>query len=590
MSRESKNDRRRSGGRSHLYAPSKKGSVPRSRTSTPGQPLQRGQKPKKKGRLTRAQKALVALCVLLVWIIFLIIVYKHWFVKPELPVAPSPQTQTETDVIDTEYQGNGLQPKITGERKSEDFFTILVVGRDTGGGGNTDTMLLASYDVTNQKLTVMSIPRDTMVNVPWDIKRINSVYNFRGGGQKGIDALEDEVSELIGFRPDYQMVVEWEAVGKLVDAMGGVNFNVPRTMDYDDPTQNLHIHIKKGEQLLDGKSAMGVIRWRHNNSGSRGYATGDLGRIETQQAFLKAVVKQLLQINNMTKIHEFAEIFNEEVKTDLTVQNLFWFGKSAIVGGLSMDNVKFVTMPNTAEYCWSRSVKNNQSYVVPKPNEMLKLVNEDLNPFVKNVTLRQLDLMSVNRDGSISSTSGYVADKIAAKPPVKPPKEKPVKQSNLPINPDTGKPLDWEVDEATGLPIDPLTGNPVKVVLDEETGKLIYADTGELVNVGKSDGPAEETPSDSDSSTQPDQIETPEDSGSSETPEDTTVSTEATTPEEPTEPAEPIIDLNTGLPVDPNTLEPMDPVLKEPTTDTEDSEVTEPSETNLVPTDPSDPE
>ena len=62
------------------------------------------------------------------------------------------------------------RPRSDGERKSQDYYTVLILGRDTGGGGNTDTMLLACYDVTNQKATVMSIPRDTMVNVSWDIK------------------------------------------------------------------------------------------------------------------------------------------------------------------------------------------------------------------------------------------------------------------------------------------------------------------------------------------------------------------------------------------------------------------------------------
>ena len=103
-------------------------------------------------------------------------------------------------------------------------------------------MLLASYDVTNQKATVMSIPRDTMVNVSWDIKKINSVYNTYGGGDRGIQALYKEISQLVGFEPDYQVIVEWEAVGEIVDAMGGVWFDVPRNMNYDDPLQNLHIH------------------------------------------------------------------------------------------------------------------------------------------------------------------------------------------------------------------------------------------------------------------------------------------------------------------------------------------------------------
>ena len=113
-------------------------------------------------------------------------------------------------------------------------------------------MLLASYDVTNQKATVMSIPRDTMVNVSWDIKKINSVYNWYGGGDRGIQYLYKEIAQLVGFEPDYQVIVEWEAVGQIVDAMGGVWFDVPRDMYYSDPLQNLYINQKAGYRLLTG--------------------------------------------------------------------------------------------------------------------------------------------------------------------------------------------------------------------------------------------------------------------------------------------------------------------------------------------------
>jgi uncharacterized membrane protein YgcG len=185
-------------------------------------------------------------------------------------------------------------------------------------------------------------------------------------------------------------------------------------MDYDDPYQDLSIHIKKGYQLLDGDAAMGVVRFR---DGANGYADGDLGRIGTQQGFMKAVMKQLLQIKNVTKINEFAKIFSENVSTDLSLQNLLWFGKSAVQGGLTIDHVNFVTMPNISTSCWSRTYQNYQSYVVPDPDKLLDLVNNELSPFKEKVTLSDLDIMSVNKDGSISSTTGTVEDKKASSTP-----------------------------------------------------------------------------------------------------------------------------------------------------------------------------
>ncbi|MGN1003455.1 MAG: LCP family protein, partial [Oscillospiraceae bacterium] len=310
--------------------------------------------------------------------------------------------------------------------RKEDFYTFLVVGRDTGGGGNTDTILLAAYDIPNQKFNVMSIPRDTMVNVPWDIKKINSVYNYYGGGDKGIQALYTEVSQLVGFVPDYEVVVEWKAVGELVEAIGGVWFEVPWDMNYDDPTQNLHIHVNKGYQCLNGNDAMGVVRWRQNNDGSHS-ALGDIGRIEIQQAFLKAVIEQCLKIENVTKIQQFAKIFTENVQTDLTVGNLVWFAEQAIFGGLTMENVSFITMPgNYNASAWCRTYSVQQSYVLPYGEELLAVVNENFNPYLKDRTAEMQDIMSVNKDGSLSSSTGVVEDTKAAQPPVKPtPKPEP---------------------------------------------------------------------------------------------------------------------------------------------------------------------
>ena len=310
-------------------------------------------KTKKPSRLTKGQKWLLAVAIVLAVVLVAVVALDGLFVKPELPGKGNGSNADGTQAGDGIDYGDGVQPRVSGERKSKDYYTVLILGRDTGGGGNTDTMLLASYDVTNQKANVMSIPRDTMVNVNWDVKKINSVYNMNGGGEKGIKALYKEISQLVGFEPDYQVILEWEAVGKIVDAMGGVWFDVPRNMNYDDPYQDLHIHQEKGYRLLTGDDAMQVLRYRHDNDMRYGYPDGDLGRIKTQQAFLTAMVDQLLQIKNVTKINQFIQVFQNNVETDLSFQNILWFAQQAILGGLSMENVEFVTMPNRTASCWS---------------------------------------------------------------------------------------------------------------------------------------------------------------------------------------------------------------------------------------------
>ena len=464
---------------------------------------------KKSGRLTKQQKWLLAAAIVLAAVLLAVVAWKSVFVKPELPGGTKPDGTQAEDGID---YGDGVQPRVSGQRKSEDDYTVLILGRDTGGGGNTDTMLLASYDITNQKATVMSIPRDTMVNVPWDIKRINSVYNYYGGGEKGIKALYKEISQLVGFEPDYQVIVEWEAVGKIVDAMGGVYFDVPRDMNYEDPVQDLSIHQTKGYRLLSGDDAMQVLRYRHDNRKNGkmlGYPDGDLGRIKTQQGLLKAMIEQLMSLKNITKVNEFIKVFNENVETDLSFQNMLWFAKQAFLGNssgakLDTEKVNFVTMPNKNVSCWSRVYHSYQSYVTPNAQELLELVNNELSPFVEPSTMSDLDIMSVNSDGSVSSTTGHVEDSKAAAAPVisSGKKDEPAKDYDMDsngnlIDPDTGEVIaPSETETGTDMPAtEPTTPQ------EPETGGSDASTGGENGSTGGENGSGSgETPEEPDHS------------------------------------------------------------------------------------------
>lgn len=316
---------------------------------------------------------------------------------PELPTQPAAD---EADPLTGEFPDKG---SLNSASRKKDYFTFLVVGRDTGGGGNTDTIMLAAYDVPNQKLNVMSIPRDTMVdaNHPDRNRKINGVWNLglyyakKDSKKQGIDYLKEAVGHMMGFTPDFYVIVNWEAFGRLVDAIGGVDFEVPFDMKYKDPTQDLVIDQPKGFRHLSGSDAMQVVRWRHNNSFSVQYADADLGRIRTQQALMKEVVKSCLKIENVTRIGELANIFTEEVETDLTPGNLIAFAQRAIFGGLSMDNVTFTTMPNTGA-----NVRGD-SYVQAKPEELLGLLNDGFNPYTEDLEMKDLHILQY------SASSGY---------------------------------------------------------------------------------------------------------------------------------------------------------------------------------------
>ena len=367
---------------------------------------------------------MIVAAVIMVTAAAVVLLYRRWVQKPELPPSPNQSTApTESGSPDADPSAeptldfDAVQPKVSGARKSKDIYTFLIFGSDVASG-LTDTIMVGTYDITNQQATVMSIPRDTLINVRSSYKNINGVYNMNGKGEKGVAALKQEVSELVGFTPDYYVMIDWELVGEMVEAIGGVWYDIPYHMDYDDPYQDLHIHFDPGNQFLNGEDAMKVVRWRENNKWSPYYGEGggsDINRLSNQQNFLKAVLKQTLQIKNVTRIGQLAELFGNRVESDLSVENIFWFAQEATIGGLQVSDVNFCTMPHVGVYQGRYKWR-----VYPSQNELLKLINAGLNPFVEQVTIRQLDLIRVSTDGdTLSSSTGRLADPSAAIPPVR---------------------------------------------------------------------------------------------------------------------------------------------------------------------------
>ena len=183
--------------------------------------------------------------------------------------------------------------------------------------------------------------------------------------------LAETVSQQLGIPVDYTVLVDLRGFEALVDAIRGVDFYVPLDMDYDDPVQDLHIHFTKGMQHLYGADALKVVRFRHNNDGT-GYGSEDVGRMKTQQDFLKAVAKQTLTASNLDKIDDFVKIFNQYVETDLTLGNLAWLGAQLIAMG--PDKVEFSTLPSE----WK------SPYIYLNQEETLALINQYLNPYVED--------------------------------------------------------------------------------------------------------------------------------------------------------------------------------------------------------------
>ena len=332
----------------------------------------------------------------------LLAVYSAFVRRPNVPSLP----------VDGDVSLGANQAGVGGRRAG--VYTLLLVGRDTGGGGNTDTMILATYDTRAKNLNAMSLPRDTMTNVSWNNKKLNTVYNYYKGKdketqvEKGMTALKVHVAKLTGILPDFYVMVDWDAVGELVDAIGGVTFDVPYDMHYDDPYQDLHIHQDKGVRKLTGEDAMQVIRWRKNNGKYGKLQIGDSGRMKVQQDFLMAMARECLQLKHLMNATEFARIFTENVNTDLTVGNLVWLAQQAI-GMDAEQDVHFHTMPYTP-------YTRNTAYVLPIVDELLTLLNEGMNPYKDEITADELEVLQLNKDGSMYLTSGTLADSALEKP------------------------------------------------------------------------------------------------------------------------------------------------------------------------------
>ena len=232
----------------------------------------------------------------------------------------------------------------------------------------------------NKRIDLVSLPRDTLLHNEYRNNKLNFAY-----AKGGTELLMSQIENLLGVPVDFYVTVNLKGFIALVDQIDGEDIDIPINMDYDDPYQDLHIHFTKGPRHLNGQEAMEVVRFRHNNDGT-GYGTEDIGRIVNQQAFLKAVAKQLLQIGNVKNIPALVDIFYTYVKTDLTTGNLVWLGNEAL--NIGTENIHFATLPGDGSGHY-----NKPSGYVLDAQATCDLVNEALNPYNEALTLEDMDIL-----------------------------------------------------------------------------------------------------------------------------------------------------------------------------------------------------
>ena len=351
--------------------------------------------PREKRRLTGKQKGIIGIVLALAVLAGVATGIYKTLVKP--PEKPQP-VQEETQDANTQPEPEVKKPTIkhvvtkvdeqTGEEVEEEtelpashqtgVYNILICGTDDDGY-RTDTIIVAHLDEETHDVALMSVPRDTVVlNGSGGIMKINSVY--AGGGADGMARLSKRLGAMLGFELDGYVLVNLKAFRETVNLVGGVEFDVPQDMYYNDPSQDLYINLKAGKQTLDGEKAMELVRFR------KGYASQDIQRTKVQQEFLRALAKKVLSVSSLTKIKEFADVFSTYVTTDLTVGNMLYFAQALMK--CDFDSMKTYTLEGEG------AMINGGSYYPLYAGKLVQVVNESFNPYDAPVTLDTVNVIT----------------------------------------------------------------------------------------------------------------------------------------------------------------------------------------------------
>lgn len=330
-------------------------------------------KGKKKRKLKKPYRILRGIYMVIVVIAALIVlgyaVYKIAIPEPEM--SPDPAGSSSAVQASTPGMEDGAH------QRKEQTYTFLLAVPDQESG-NADGIMVVTYDVPNQKVGLLSIPRDTLVMKK--NPKINSSM------KAGIDNLEEVVSDLVGFPIDYYITLDLDAFIEIVDAVGGVDFDVPVEMYYDDPAQDLHIHYQPGMQHLNGQQAMEVCRFRHNADGT-GYPLGDVQRAETAQKMMLTIAKKVMSVDSLVNINEFVGIVERNIETDLKGTDIAWFAAKAL--GLNLSTgVSSDTLPGDGNVTYRGTSYCYELY----PEDSLELINKLVNPYTSALTLEDVNI------------------------------------------------------------------------------------------------------------------------------------------------------------------------------------------------------
>ena len=262
-----------------------------------------------------------------------------------------------------------------GERK-EKTATILLCGTDKDGT-RTDTMMLLYLDGAENRVGLLSIPRDTLTRTAEGKRaKLNSAYGRNGCGEEGMERTMTYIQRIIGYRPDGYILVDMELVPKIVDLMGGVDVHLDHHIRVH--TDGEEVYVPAGDQHLNGKEVLATLRYRY------GYADADLGRVKVQRMVITECMKQWVSPTKIGLLPDALEMVQEESLTDLSVNNFLWIGKTILTG---MDSMTSDTLPGYAD------MRGGASYFVLYPDRVAELINESYNPYTVEIDVDDLTIV-----------------------------------------------------------------------------------------------------------------------------------------------------------------------------------------------------
>lgn len=249
----------------------------------------------------------------------------------------------------------------TGSSYEKSVQNFIVAGVDDDGT-RTDIILLCQYNMAENNMVLLQIPRDTKVETERADKKINSAY----GSKDKEKTLTAEVEKLTGIKAEKYAIITFKGFRDIIDAIGGVEVDVPMRMYYTDPYQNLTIDLNKGRQTLSGKQAEMFMRFRS------GYSDGDVGRIKAQREFYKSVANKLLSGNTLLKAPKLLGIVQKSLKTNFTGEEMLSYAGKAMK--LGIDGIKILQVPGEGKYI------GKVSYFVADNEQLKQMITEN---FVK---------------------------------------------------------------------------------------------------------------------------------------------------------------------------------------------------------------